>query len=59
MRFILVSTEDPSIKKTVEIPKEIISVESEESVKPLPKPQITKHKKPRKSYQTSKSFVHG
>ena len=59
MQFILVSAEDPSVEKTVEIPKEIIndktSIQDEltESIKP-PEPQTHK-----KSRQTSKSIIHG
>ena len=71
MRFILVSSEDSSVKRVIEIPKEIVtnetSIQSEviKSVKQANKLQKTK--KPtevqkttrKKNRQISKSIIHG
>ena len=62
MRFILVSTEDPSVKKVIEIPKEIVtkktSIQSEVT-KPAKQPTEPQKTKRKKSYQTSKSIING
>ena len=61
MRFVLVSAEDSSIKKTVEIPQEIISIEPDKSASPVTKTtELTSSSvEQRKKKQTSKSVVHG
>tara|TARA_B100001079_G_scaffold166642_1_gene143002 strand:+ start:522 stop:764 length:243 start_codon:yes stop_codon:yes gene_type:complete len=62
MRFILVSTEDPSVKKVIEIPTEIVtnkaSIQSE-VIKPAKQPTETQQTKRKKSRQTSKSIIYG
>jgi hypothetical protein len=66
MRFVLVSAEDLSIKKTVEIPQEIISIEPDNtklvssSVKRQKTTELASSSvEQRKKKQTSKSVVHG
>ncbi len=71
MRFILVSAEDSSVKRAIEIPKEIVvnqkNIQSE-VIKPVEQPaksQKTQQpaeaqkSKRKKSPQTSKSIIHG
>ena len=60
MRFVLVSAEDLSIKKTVEIPQEIISIEPDKSASPVTKTtELTSSSVEQRKKQTSKSVVHG
>lgn len=61
MRFILVSAEDPTVKQTVDIPKELVTGYNPQPAvtkptEPPTEPQKTLHKK---SHQSSKPIIHG
>ena len=71
MRFILASSEDSSVKRVIEIPKEIVTNETSiqsEVIKSVKQPnKLQKTKKPtevqkttrKKNRQISKSIIHG
>ena len=71
MQFILVSTEDSSVKRVIEIPKELVVNQTNiqpEVIKPVKKPAKSEktqqpaeaqNTKCKKSRQTSKSIIHG
>ncbi len=57
MRLTLVSIVDPSVKKTIEIPKEI--VKNKASVQSEVNESAESSQIPQKKRQTSKSIIHG
>ena len=63
MRFILVSADDPNIKKAIDIPKEIVTGLNKTNpqstvTKPI-KPTEPPAKRRKKSHQSSKSIING